>query len=106
VTILLLSQLSRRYADRKDPRPLMSDLRGSGAIEQDADLILFPFRPGVFDDQVCSSKAEIHVAKNRHGDTGRINGHSGIDELRWDGSTQRFLTLDEYTSITQRRRGR
>ena len=75
-TIILLSQLSRANESRDDKRPILSDLRESGTIEQDADSVLFLHRPnyyGVLEDENGESteyKAELIVGKNRHGKTG------------------------------------
>ena len=74
VPIILCSQLNRSVESRQDHRPMPSDLRESGSIEQDADIILFIYREAMYDKQNPNqSAAECIVAKNRHGSTGTIN---------------------------------
>jgi replicative DNA helicase len=73
LAFVLLSQLNRKSEDRSDPEPIMSDLRDSGDIEQAADLIVFPFRPIVYDpDFRPRDKAFLKVAKARDLPTGKI----------------------------------
>lgn len=75
VPILALSQLSRKVENRDDKRPMLSDLRESGSIEQDADIVMFLHREDYYDKTLAGDpnrggKAEIIVAKNRNGETG------------------------------------
>jgi replicative DNA helicase len=82
--IIVLSQLSRMVESRTDKHPVMSDLRESGAIEQDADIILLLYRDEVYNPQTTKPNiCEIEVAKHRGGETGRI-------ELYWLAQYTRF----------------
>jgi replicative DNA helicase len=69
ITIVALAQLSRETEKRSDKKPMLSDLRESGQIEQDADIVLFPFRPAYYADEKpdIEMDAELIIGKNRHG---------------------------------------
>ncbi len=72
VPVLALSQLSRASEQRNEKRPMLSDLRDSGAIEQDADVVLFLYREGMHKREVDLARTELIIAKNRNGPTGDI----------------------------------
>lgn len=73
IPVLCLSQLSRRVEERQGHRPMMSDLRESGSIEQDADIVMFLLRREYYDPMDKPGMAELIVAKNRHGSIGTVN---------------------------------
>jgi replicative DNA helicase len=86
VPVVALAQLSRKVEERSDKRPTMADLRESGALEQDADVILFPFRPDYYDSKFEAplAEAEIIVAKNRN------NGRTGVVKVMFARDLNRF----------------
>ena len=85
VPIILLAQLNRGPETRQDHRPQISDLRESGSIEQDADMVILLYRPVVYDPE-AGNEAEAIVAKNRHGPIETVN-------LYFEGQYTRFRTL-------------
>lgn len=87
VTVIALSQLSRATEQRADKRPMLSDLRESGSIEQDADVVMFLYRDEYYDEDSSSKGiSEVIIGKNRNGQVKTIN-------LAWRGEYQRFGEL-------------
>jgi replicative DNA helicase len=90
IPVIALSQLSRAVETRADHHPLLSDLRESGSIEQDADVVMFIYREEVYDANTENKGiAEISVAKHRNGPVGQVN-------LRFFQKTARFADLELY----------
>ncbi len=96
VPVITLSQLSRASEQRPDHRPQLSDLRDSGSIEQDADIVLFLYRDGYYDKNgeddagapaVDVNSGECIVAKNRHGEMSTV-------KLHWQGEFMRFTNVE------------
>ena len=88
VPVICLSQLARGPENRTDHRPLLADLRESGSIEQDADIVMFLYREGYYDKMNPNQgDSECIVAKNRHGETGTV-------KLAWLGEYQLFRSID------------
>ena len=89
VPVIALSQLSRAAEQRPDHRPLLSDLRESGSIEQDADIVTFLYRDDYYNpDSENKNIAEVIIAKNRSGSTGTV-------ELLWLGSYTKFANIEK-----------
>jgi len=85
VCVMALAQLSRKVEERGSKIPMLADLRESGSIEQDADIVLFPFRPQYYDkEQAEIEPAELHIAKCRNGQTGFLN-------MEFKGKTTQYL---------------
>lgn len=84
IPIIALSQLSRKPEGRADPRPIMSDLRESGAIEQDADVVMLLHRPDYYNQEDAPGQAEVIVAKQRNGPTGTANLAFIKNQLRFE----------------------
>jgi len=114
VPVLALSQLSRQVESRDDKRPQLSDLRESGSIEQDADVVLFVFREEYYhkmrkplesdrekfaqwmaDGEKVDGKAEVIIGKQRHGPTGTV-------ELQFEGAITKFSTLAKLDHLPER----
>ncbi len=92
VPVICCAQLSRGPENRTDKRPMLSDLRDSGAIEQDADIVLFLYRDEYYKEEtVDQSVAEVIIAKNRHGSLGRV-------KLGWIGRFTKFTNLAQERS--------
>ena len=90
VPVIALSQLSRAVEARPDHRPMLSDLRESGSIEQDADIVMFLYRDDYYnEDSEKKNIAEVIIAKQRAGSTGTV-------ELAWLGNYTKFANLEKY----------
>ncbi len=90
VPVIALSQLSRAPEQRPDHRPMLSDLRESGAIEQDADIVMFLYRDDYYNqDSEKKNIAEVIIAKHRSGSTGTV-------ELLWLGNYTKFANIERY----------
>ena len=90
IPVIALAQLSRNVTGRDDPRPVLSDLRESGSIEQDADLVMFLHRVDYYKkpEEEDTNITELIIRKHRHGAIGTI-------ELYFDGARSRFMSLDK-----------
>lgn len=89
VPVIALSQLSRAAEQRQDHRPMLSDLRESGAIEQDADIVMFLYRDDYYNENSEKKNiAEITLAKHRGGSTGTV-------ELLWLGNYTKFVNIEK-----------
>ena len=91
VPVIALSQLSRAVEQRPDHRPMLSDLRESGAIEQDADVVMFLYREGYYNRDLSEAEqrvAEVIIAKQRNGPIGTVN-------LVWLPQYTRFANMEK-----------
>ena len=91
VPVICCAQLSRGPEGRQGNKPMLSDLRDSGAIEQDADTVIFLYRSEYYKTDEAANQdmsiAEIIIAKNRHGSTGSVN-------MGWNGQFTKFVTIE------------
>lgn len=87
--IVALSQLSRGVESRNPPIPKLADLRESGSIEQDADVVMFIYRKKMYNKELSDNTAEIHIAKHR-------NGPTGVVELYFDEVNASFKNLEKH----------
>ncbi len=94
VPVLAISQLSRAVEQRHPPIPRLSDLRESGSIEQDADVVIFINRPDRYDEQAIPKMAEILVAKHRNGPTGKINLYFNEPLVSFETPTEESIVQD------------
>ncbi len=97
VPIIVLSQLSRAVETREDHRPVLSDLRESGSIEQDADIVLFLYNPEKYNDVVTQDEpgtVYLLIAKHRSGSTGEV-------KLKWVGEYTTYLNHDEKVQVEE-----
>ena len=93
--IIALSQLNRASASRTDRRPQLQDLRESGAIEQDADIVMFLYRDDYYNpDTDEPNTTEVIISKQRNGPVGTI-------KLVWQGEYQRFLNKSMFTEVDE-----
>ena len=87
IPVIALSQLSRSAEKREDKRPMLSDLRESGSIEQDADIVMFLYRDDYYNkDSEDKDLTEVIIAKHRGGSTGKV-------KLLWMGNYTKFANL-------------
>ena len=83
VPVLCLAQLNRGCEQRQNKRPMLSDLRGSGSLEQDADVVMFLYRHAYYNEDADPTEAEVLVTKHRNGATGTVH-------VKWNANNQKF----------------
>jgi replicative DNA helicase len=97
VPVIAASQLSRAVESRADRRPQLSDLRESGSIEQDSDIVLFLYRESVYNDAAERPNiTELHVAKHRHGPTGTVELVFIAERTRFESAALETVTIGEF----------
>jgi len=95
VPVIALSQLSRAVEQRQDKRPILSDIRESGSIEQDADIVAFLYRDDYYDPETDRKNiVEVIIAKQRNGPTGKV-------ELVFLKEYNKFVSLDRRHAVNE-----
>jgi len=98
VPVLAAAQLSRAVEQRSDKRPVLSDLRESGSLEQDADIVMFIYRPEVYEeDSAHQNLAEILIAKHRNGPTGEVQLVFRKNLAKFENAATRDIDLSQVT---------
>ena len=92
IHVILVVQLNRGKEKDADKRPTMSDIRGSGSIEQDANIVIFPYRPAYYDDTQNPTVAELIIAKNRDSERGTLH-------IGWSGEYQKFTNQADLSAL-------
>ena len=92
IHVILVVQLNRGKEKDADKRPTMSDIRGSGSIEQDANIVIFPYRPAYYDDTQNPTVAELIIAKNRDSERGTLH-------IGWRGEYQKFTNQADLSAL-------
>ena len=95
VPVLALAQLSRQCEQRSDKRPMLSDLRDSGEIEQDADMVIFLYRDDYYNPETTERPniTEVNISKNRHGPTGQVDLYSHLSLMKFRNLTKNTIEL-------------
>ena len=96
IPVIVISQLSRATEARNKNEPRLSDLRDSGAIEQDADVVMLLYRESYYDDTITHNGATLDIAKFRHGSTGKIDLVFQKSYTRFDNAAPEFTKESEY----------
>jgi len=96
VPVLAAAQLSRAIEQRQDKRPQLSDLRESGSLEQDSDIVMFIYREELYDqDPTKKNKAEIRVTKHRNGPTGEVELVFRSSIAKFENAATSYSTLSQ-----------
>jgi replicative DNA helicase len=98
IPVIAIHQLNREVDKREDKRPVLSDLRASGNVEQDADIVLFLYRPSYYDRSIADGSASIIIAKDRQG----VAGYE-IPVMYDLGGSRQYYGLDEYKTLLLKR---